>query len=384
MIKKVIKERKGITLIALVITIIVLLILAGVSIAMLIGENGILTKANEAKIETEKETAKEIAEMMIMSYKSNYYGDNNNTPIKEYIIDKISGGSMLENYNVRYIAGKIAVFDKNSNSIDDAIISGVLDENANINWNEHPNLSDIYDDTGLKENFLHVGDFIKYPVYYDNVSYSEGNVAPYTGWRILKVEGNEAIICTAGCPLLYYYSSKSGSEHTLKNFTVNFFEPIKNDSYWAKSKFYTTESKTTLLDLNDIEYWDKLKGLFNNKYTKKYEEGTITYTNDAPSGQEAYITVSNELTSLTPQVRVMSYTEMEQIEEFNDLRAINETYWLSSAPWTSSMWFIGPTGVRSHWYDMAVGVRLLVRLNSDIGYELENKSSNGANIWNIF
>ena len=44
------KEReKGITLIALVITIIVLLILAAVSIAMLTGENGILSKASNAK-----------------------------------------------------------------------------------------------------------------------------------------------------------------------------------------------------------------------------------------------------------------------------------------------------------------------------------------------
>ena len=44
------KEReKGITLIALVITIIVLLILAAVSIAMLTGENGILSKASTAK-----------------------------------------------------------------------------------------------------------------------------------------------------------------------------------------------------------------------------------------------------------------------------------------------------------------------------------------------
>ena len=44
------KENKGITLIALVITIIVLLILAGVSIAMLTGENGVLTQANRAKV----------------------------------------------------------------------------------------------------------------------------------------------------------------------------------------------------------------------------------------------------------------------------------------------------------------------------------------------
>lgn len=46
------KNQKGITLIALVITIIVLLILAGVSIAMLTGDNGILTKATQSKSET--------------------------------------------------------------------------------------------------------------------------------------------------------------------------------------------------------------------------------------------------------------------------------------------------------------------------------------------
>lgn len=53
------QKNKGITLISLVITIIVLLILAGVSIAMLTGENGILTRAARAKEETEKAKANE-------------------------------------------------------------------------------------------------------------------------------------------------------------------------------------------------------------------------------------------------------------------------------------------------------------------------------------
>ena len=48
------KNGKGITLIALVITIIVLLILAGVTIAALSGDNGILTRAKEAKEKTEQ------------------------------------------------------------------------------------------------------------------------------------------------------------------------------------------------------------------------------------------------------------------------------------------------------------------------------------------
>ena len=62
-------NNKGITLIALVITIIVLLILAGVSIAMLTGNNGILTQATNAKDETERA---EIAEKVNMAIQAAY------------------------------------------------------------------------------------------------------------------------------------------------------------------------------------------------------------------------------------------------------------------------------------------------------------------------
>ena len=56
---KVNERQQGITIIALVITIIVLLILAGVSIAMLTGDNGILKQASDSKIETAVGTVKE-------------------------------------------------------------------------------------------------------------------------------------------------------------------------------------------------------------------------------------------------------------------------------------------------------------------------------------
>ncbi len=64
--KKQEKSNKGITLIALVITIIVLLILAGISIATLTGENGVLTKANTGKEETQKASAKEKVQVAVM------------------------------------------------------------------------------------------------------------------------------------------------------------------------------------------------------------------------------------------------------------------------------------------------------------------------------
>jgi type II secretory pathway pseudopilin PulG len=68
--KKVMKRKvdKGITLVALVITIIVLLILAGVTIATLTGNNGILTRAKEAKIVTEQANLKEELTIAMANY----------------------------------------------------------------------------------------------------------------------------------------------------------------------------------------------------------------------------------------------------------------------------------------------------------------------------
>ena len=60
-------KENGITLIALVITIIVLLILAAVSIATLTGENGILTRATEAKKNTGIGKEKEILQLAYTS-----------------------------------------------------------------------------------------------------------------------------------------------------------------------------------------------------------------------------------------------------------------------------------------------------------------------------
>ena len=53
------KNENGITLIALIITIIVMLVLTGVTLAVTLGENGLIAKANEAKIQMQIETDRE-------------------------------------------------------------------------------------------------------------------------------------------------------------------------------------------------------------------------------------------------------------------------------------------------------------------------------------
>ena len=81
-------NNKGITLIALVITIIVLLILAGVSIAMLTGENGILTQAQNAKKETERANIIEQVRLDILEKQTEKEGENITSGELEEILKK--------------------------------------------------------------------------------------------------------------------------------------------------------------------------------------------------------------------------------------------------------------------------------------------------------
>ena len=71
------RNQKGITLIALVITIIVLLILAGVSIAMLTGENGILTRANDTKIASVEGHVRDAVTLAVSNYRAQNYEVSN-------------------------------------------------------------------------------------------------------------------------------------------------------------------------------------------------------------------------------------------------------------------------------------------------------------------
>lgn len=89
-VKEYSKEIRGITLIALVVTIIVLLILAGISIGMLTGDNGIIKQAGEAKNITEQKQLEQDVDLAYLSYADQ-------TRIKndlEYYLNKIDGANV--------------------------------------------------------------------------------------------------------------------------------------------------------------------------------------------------------------------------------------------------------------------------------------------------
>ena len=67
------KNQKGITLVALVITIIVLLILAGVSISLVLGQNGVLTQASNAVVKNDAAAVEQEVKLAAAEAVTNYY-----------------------------------------------------------------------------------------------------------------------------------------------------------------------------------------------------------------------------------------------------------------------------------------------------------------------
>ncbi len=135
---KILKNKNGITLIALVITIIVLLILAGISISMLSGDNSILQKATDAK--TYSDSA-QIKERIQLAYHSALTGGQGSYT-KESLENELKTEFGENNYSVDDSDNTNWILNAKGQSI--TIPAGKKEQRK-------------YDRTGLK-----VGDYVTY------------------------------------------------------------------------------------------------------------------------------------------------------------------------------------------------------------------------------
>ncbi len=120
------KQQKGITLIALVITIIVLLILAGITIAMLTGSDSAPAKANEAKQKNDIGAAKDQVFMTAQNAQLEYY---DNTYVKAGAT-AASGATNLATANTAagtYVANAIDTAYSTAKTVGDAEIKTIAD-----------------------------------------------------------------------------------------------------------------------------------------------------------------------------------------------------------------------------------------------------------------
>ena len=129
--------KKGITLIALIITIIVLLILAGISISLVMGDNGILSKAQKSKKQTVIGDVKDTAEIIRGEYEVDNKGKS---PTSRYIIEKLIEqgkitSSQVEDYGDDTGVGIIIVENENVeiSGFNDWVMAWTYNDNT---WSE--------------------------------------------------------------------------------------------------------------------------------------------------------------------------------------------------------------------------------------------------------
>ena len=121
------RNERGITLIALVITIIVLLILAGVSIAMLTGQNGILTQAQNAKNRTEEAQANE--ESVLDNYEQYIEGSTNGGTLTTVSGNETTNTTVYDSLGNKIVVPAGFKVVNPGNNVEDGIIIVDSDEN---------------------------------------------------------------------------------------------------------------------------------------------------------------------------------------------------------------------------------------------------------------
>ena len=137
------RQNKAITLVSLVITIIILLILAGITIATLTGENGLFVRAQRAKIKSQLASAKEEVSLAIAAKISENY-DNIDSITPKMVVDEINKkqGNSVYAENESSFQTNI-VYPSNSHGIKEKII---------VTVNEKLEIVEVKTDTGITEN----------------------------------------------------------------------------------------------------------------------------------------------------------------------------------------------------------------------------------------
>ena len=313
------KNNKGITLIALVITIIVLLILAGVSIAMLTGNNGILTQANEAKVWTELGSVDDSYKTYILGLQANNNGAQVDLNSLTDLLTKVSVGDSgyvyaikdLSKLNLSMESGKGEI-PSSVTSINDFNDVYVVDEKGNVAYilsdkvygnvelteGEKPTREDffVFNEetgaiTGIVENTTKDPNGVGY--YYDdegNQILSEKNIViPSTinGVPVTKI-ADEAFCCALiESVVIPDTVVEIGSHSGYSKFNTGAFENCSNlksvtipDSVVSIGA-YTFNNCSQLADIvipkNDIKIGYKA---FNNTGWYKNQPDGVVYFND--------------------------------------------------------------------------------------------------------
>lgn len=217
------ERNKGITLIALVLIIIVLLLLAGVTISALNGENGVLIKTVESKEENRGAYVEEAKNL----WKTNKIIDNKTNTDTVQTLDELlrdlQNQKILKQEEVTEIkeTGKVSIGSKTIVFANIALLSDIVKKGDFVNYeagiwkqDEIDNLGSLYSGKELPTVVGKFGGFQAGDSKDVSIETSTENVNKYSyGWRVLSInkDSNTIQLIHSGTPEGYYQGYYSGA-----------------------------------------------------------------------------------------------------------------------------------------------------------------------------
>ena len=436
--KTVLNGHRGITLIALVITIIVLLILAGVAIATLTGENGILTQAEKANEETRYARVKEARDLWRTEKLVANQTNTELTEDREEVINKLyKEGTITEDERDALLRGETIAIANKPIAFENTLVEMFEAGQAAIVDGSCPGGENCTNPTG----HLHIGDYINYTP--ENPSATTGalgkeetgyadatqsyTVSDKTKWRVLGLnKTGDQILLISEYPIQKDGGEEGGDPYLIlagpesyKNgvSTLNgICEIYANTSIATEARSITIEDINNALGVEvdeasnamhkvgDTTPLQGFTGVFGKQYI--YETGSYSpekYMNDKYETNYTVGTTADGNNYIYPYNIAGTSTENPIL--YNLLFAETEessnwikSYWLASTGVYASpnIANFGPGRVVSgnvyssnglfmangYWYALRYALRPIVSLRSDVSLsEVGGKGTAGTDIW---
>lgn len=311
-IKYSIKNNNGITLIALVVTIIVLIILAGISINLVLGENGIITRAKEAKKVQEIVQIKEEIGLEIATKET----------------EKLSKGNSITKTELKTILSEYGTINYEEN---ETTIKSITTTEGNY---EIP-FKDIYTGTlkiaasDIEADASYIGKYVNY-----------GGQETYKGvkWRIFNAENGQIQLIADN----YIHKDVMPTATNIKKGTI--------DNAHSDYCVYAQDNRITLLNyINTTGNWSDFVAVtgaivtggptleqFKNSYNRTHGESSeatvkeifIAKSEAMDDGLEGYYVGKSE-NPTTSYISGLKTTEMENLYVIDD-NTNAAAYWLGS------------------------------------------------------
>lgn len=354
------KKQNGITLIALVITIIILLILAGVTITAVMGENSIIEQAKKASVETRGGSVQERVDLWKSEQMLGEYEDKTTSKTLNELLDELSKNALITDDEKQIIkeTGKVTIgnkvivfidksesFKKASSSLENAIaliktaegaITETHDMMQRMNYLAQLSVNGSYEDVdrvslqaevfSLKEEIDRISDVVSF----DGVLLLDGSLQGDNAYkvdiisRVLSIEISDMGTEALGCNEVDVSTNEMATEAIpMINST---FEKISLE----RLKLGSLQNAYTLLN----NYYTELVEITSNNYDEIVMKQTIS-----ESGMSNIIVILERISELCDSAiddTVALNTEVEELRkiidiiaedtEFNNQKLLDGTY----------------------------------------------------------